>query len=231
MSTRSRRRSRTPSRRMRCSRTTCSKGSMPASRWSPTWNWWTNTRRAFSPTPVVSTAGFAATGRSCCGCSRSSRHGHGLTRNTLPLIGRWKILDNLRRSLVAPTLLDAARRRLDRAAGAAGVLGRSRSLVVLASQLLPLVDAAAGRARQGAVVFGVLAQSSRRQCDRARAGRARRDLPRQQRVGNLYTPSSSRSCGSPSPGGACSSGKRRPRRRSGHSASLAAKGPGALRRR
>jgi cyclic beta-1,2-glucan synthetase len=31
--------------------------------------------------------------------------GRGLTPNTLPLIGRWKILDNLRRSLVAPTLL------------------------------------------------------------------------------------------------------------------------------
>ena len=29
----------------------------------------------------------------------------GLKRNTLPLIGRWKILDNLRRSLVSPTLL------------------------------------------------------------------------------------------------------------------------------
>jgi cellobiose phosphorylase len=29
----------------------------------------------------------------------------GLKRNTLPAIGRWKILDNLRRSLVAPTLL------------------------------------------------------------------------------------------------------------------------------
>ena len=29
----------------------------------------------------------------------------GLERNPLPLIGRWKILDNLRRSLVAPTLL------------------------------------------------------------------------------------------------------------------------------
>ena len=29
----------------------------------------------------------------------------GLKRNPLPLIGRWKILDNLRRSLVAPTLL------------------------------------------------------------------------------------------------------------------------------
>jgi len=30
---------------------------------------------------------------------------HGITRNTLPVIGRWKILDNLRRSLVSPTLL------------------------------------------------------------------------------------------------------------------------------
>src|SRR3954463_3744752 len=30
---------------------------------------------------------------------------HGIKRNTLPIIGRWKILDNLRRSLVAPTLL------------------------------------------------------------------------------------------------------------------------------
>jgi cyclic beta-1,2-glucan synthetase len=29
----------------------------------------------------------------------------GLRRNTLPIIGRWKILDNLRRSLVSPTLL------------------------------------------------------------------------------------------------------------------------------
>jgi cyclic beta-1,2-glucan synthetase len=29
----------------------------------------------------------------------------GFTRNTLPIIGRWKIFDNLRRSLVAPTLL------------------------------------------------------------------------------------------------------------------------------
>ena len=29
----------------------------------------------------------------------------GLKRNTLPAMGRWKILDNLRRSLVAPTLL------------------------------------------------------------------------------------------------------------------------------
>lgn len=62
----------------------------------------------------------------------------GLKRNTLPLIGRWKILDNLRRSLVAPTLLTLA---------VAGwtVLPGSPSfwtafvLGVLASQLLPLV--------------------------------------------------------------------------------------------
>jgi cellobiose phosphorylase len=30
---------------------------------------------------------------------------HGFKRNRLPIIGRWKILDNLRRSLAAPTLL------------------------------------------------------------------------------------------------------------------------------
>jgi cellobiose phosphorylase len=30
---------------------------------------------------------------------------HGIVRNPLPIIGRWKILDNLRRSLVAPMLL------------------------------------------------------------------------------------------------------------------------------
>jgi len=30
---------------------------------------------------------------------------HGLKRNTLPIVSRWKILDNLRRSLVSPTLL------------------------------------------------------------------------------------------------------------------------------
>ena len=33
---------------------------------------------------------------------------HGIKRNTLPLIGRWKILDNLRRSLVAPIAARAA---------------------------------------------------------------------------------------------------------------------------
>src|SRR5205085_9805367 len=64
--------------------------------------------------------------------------GHGLTRNTLPLIGRWKILDNLRRSLVAPTLLTLI------AAGwtvlpAPLTFWVVSVLVVLASQLLPLL--------------------------------------------------------------------------------------------
>ena len=63
---------------------------------------------------------------------------HGWKRNTLPLIGRWKILDNLRRSLVTPTLL---------ALLVAGwtILPRPRwfwtaaVMSVVASQLLPLL--------------------------------------------------------------------------------------------
>ena len=62
----------------------------------------------------------------------------GVRRNTLPLIGRWKILDNLRRSLVAPTLVLLA------IAGWTILPGRrwfwtGTVVSVLASQLLPLV--------------------------------------------------------------------------------------------
>jgi cyclic beta-1,2-glucan synthetase len=62
----------------------------------------------------------------------------GLTRNTLPIIGRWKILDNLRRSLVSPLLLAML------VAGWTMLPGPrwfwiSTTLLVLASQLLPLV--------------------------------------------------------------------------------------------
>ena len=46
----------------------------------------------------------------------------GLERNRLPLISRWKILDNLRRSLVAPAVLAAAGRGLDGPARPAGRL-------------------------------------------------------------------------------------------------------------
>ena len=44
-------------------------------------------------------------GKSCCGFFRSFQRNTAWKRNTLPMIGRWKILDNLRRSLVAPGLL------------------------------------------------------------------------------------------------------------------------------
>ena len=42
--------------------------------------------------------------------------------NTLPIIARWKILDNLRRSLMPPAIVALLRRGLDVPAGIAGVL-------------------------------------------------------------------------------------------------------------
>ena len=62
----------------------------------------------------------------------------GLKRNRLPVIGRWKILDNLRRSLVAPTLLAML------VAGWVALPGRRwiwtlAAVGVAASQLLPLM--------------------------------------------------------------------------------------------
>ena len=63
---------------------------------------------------------------------------HGIRRNPLPLISRWKILDNLRRSLVTPMLLVLL------VAGWTVLPGPRRFwtiavLVVVASQLLPLL--------------------------------------------------------------------------------------------
>ena len=83
-------------------------------------------RRASSRTRAGSTAGCAATGRSCCGCSRSCPLARACSRNRLPLISRWKILDNLRRSLVAPATAGAAGRWLDDAARASRRCGRPR---------------------------------------------------------------------------------------------------------
>jgi cyclic beta-1,2-glucan synthetase len=61
----------------------------------------------------------------------------GWKRNTLPLIGRWKILDNLRRSLVAPTLLTLAVAGWTILPGPRGVW-TAVVIGVLASQLLPI---------------------------------------------------------------------------------------------
>ena len=92
-------------RRTRCCRTTCSRGSTRGWRSSPTSSWSTSIRRACCRTRGASIAGSAATGRSSFWLFPFVPSRHGLKRNTLPIIGRWKILDNLRRSLVAPTLL------------------------------------------------------------------------------------------------------------------------------
>jgi cellobiose phosphorylase len=67
----------------------------------------------------------------------------GLKRNTLSLIGRWKILDNLRRSLVAPALVALL------VAGWTILPGATRVwtvgvLTVLASQLLPVLATLVG---------------------------------------------------------------------------------------
>ena len=53
-----------------CCLTTCSKAFTREPHWCPTSRSSTTTRPAFSRTPGVSTAGYAATGRFCFGCSR-----------------------------------------------------------------------------------------------------------------------------------------------------------------
>jgi cellulose synthase/poly-beta-1,6-N-acetylglucosamine synthase-like glycosyltransferase len=63
---------------------------------------------------------------------------HGLKRNTLPLISRWKILDNLRRSLVPPMLLAMLVAGWTFLPGSAW-FWTGAAWGVIASQLLPLI--------------------------------------------------------------------------------------------
>ncbi len=65
----------------------------------------------------------------------------GLTRNTLPMISRWKIFDNLRRSLVSPALLALLVAGWTILPGDAHVWTAAVA-VVLASQLLPILASA-----------------------------------------------------------------------------------------
>ena len=62
---------------------------------------------------------------------------HGIKRNSFPLISRWKILDNLRRSLVAPMLLALMVAGWTILPGAHWIW-TTAVLAVMASQLLPL---------------------------------------------------------------------------------------------
>jgi cyclic beta-1,2-glucan synthetase len=63
---------------------------------------------------------------------------HGLVRNRFPLISRWKILDNLRRSLLAPLLLVLLIAGWTALPGAPW-FWTATVLTVMASQLLPLI--------------------------------------------------------------------------------------------
>ena len=138
---------------------------------------------------------------------------HGLKRNTLPLIGRWKILDNLRRSLVCADAAGAARRRVDGAARPRVVLddggdGRRRVAAPAGAR------APARRARPGAVDSGVPPQPAPRCRHRAGAGPPQPDVSRLPRL--RYRACDRRHARAPrrSRSGGCWSGRRpRPRRR------------------
>ena len=91
------------------------------------------------------------------GCSRTCRRAAGWQRNRLPLISRWKILDNLRRSLVA--------RRPSRCSCSAGRCLRA------APRVWTLVDAGAGASAPLALARRVVARPAV-----AALGRLRADL-------------------------------------------------------
>ena len=177
----------------------------------PTSRSWTTTPRACSPTRGGSTAGSAATGRSSGGCFPFVPSRTGIVRNRLPLIARWKILDNLRRSLVPPATLLllvlgwtvlpghplAWTRRRPAAAGVPRPLARPRG---------PCAVHAAGQS------WGVFLRDGGRRSEDRRGARSGCSSPswRTRRASGctrLRSPSSASS----SRAGACWSGRRRPR--------------------
>ena len=93
-------------RRTRCSATICSRASSRAPAWPPTSRSSRSSRRATTSPPRASIAGRAATG-SCCRGSSAAATRAAIAARRIPLIGRWKMLDNLRRSLSAPASVAA----------------------------------------------------------------------------------------------------------------------------
>jgi hypothetical protein len=90
--------------RIPCSATICSKGSMDARAGHGYHPYTKNIRHAIWCTPAACAAGFAATGSCCPGCSPIVRTESGMAQPPIP-IDLWKVFDNLRRSLLPPTLL------------------------------------------------------------------------------------------------------------------------------
>ena len=84
------------------------------------------------PRPSTAPMGARRLADPAGGCSRGCRRAGGVERNHLPLISRWKILDNLRRSLLAPALLGLLVVGVDGAARAAAGSGRRWRWSVLA---------------------------------------------------------------------------------------------------
>ena len=102
-STRSRRRSPAAWPTARCSATTCSRASSRGPDSCPTSRSSRSSRRATTSPRPASIAGRAATGSCCRGCSAGAMQRSTTGRAAaLPLLGAWKMLDNLRRTLSAP---------------------------------------------------------------------------------------------------------------------------------
>ena len=104
----------------------------------------------------------------------------GLQRNRLPLISRWKILDNLRRSLMAPATLALLLLGWTVLPGTSAGRGPRSALAAVA---LPVAAARCsqllrGPARAG-IVAGVSAHRRRRSRHRRRPRRAAAGVPRQ----------------------------------------------------
>ncbi len=105
----------------------------------------------------------------------------GLERNRLPVIARWRILDNLRRTLVAPATVAIP------GAGVAGAAGRSRDLDRRGARrhrlpALPVGRPPRGRAGPPAATRRVLADPGRGREDRGRADAAPDHVPRLSRL-------------------------------------------------
>ena len=131
-------------------------------------------------------------------------------RNRLPLIARWKILDNLRRSLVPPATL------LLLVAGWTLLPGRPVVWTLMAlggagpAAVFRLLDVISGP-RRGQPWRSFLRSTDGGSPDRRGARGPAARLPGERGLASGCTRSASRSSGWESPAGACSSGRRRRR--------------------
>ena len=149
-------------------------------------------RRACSPTRAASTAGPAATGRSSSGSSRWCRRATASSATRCPPISRWKILDNLRRTLVAPGHPGRARRRgwLVLPGRRLGVDRRDRRQPWRSRSIRHPAAPPRRAPRRSSRSGSSCASAAGGRPDRRRAGAAAGHLPRLPRATRWCTPSS-----------------------------------------